>query len=32
MRHPDGVHLVRAGGERAARAIMAVLKAEAKIP
>lgn len=32
MRHPDGVHLVRAGGEKAARAIMAVLKAEAGIP
>lgn len=32
MRHPDGVHLVRDGGERAARAIMAALKAEAGIP
>ncbi|WP_322817584.1 DUF459 domain-containing protein [Tepidiforma sp.] len=32
MRHPDGVHLVRAGGERAARAIMAVVRAEAGIP
>lgn len=32
MRHPDGVHFVRAGGERAARAIMAVIRAEAGIP
>lgn len=29
MRHPDGVHLVRDGGERAARAILAVIKKEA---
>ncbi|WP_322796809.1 DUF459 domain-containing protein [Tepidiforma sp.] len=29
MRHPDGVHFVRDGAERASRAIMAVLKEEA---
>lgn len=29
MRHPDGVHLVREGGEKAARAIMNAIKEEA---
>jgi len=32
MRHPDGIHLVRDGGERAARAILALIRAEAKLP
>jgi hypothetical protein len=31
MRHPDGVHLVREGGERAARHIMDVIEEQAKL-
>ncbi len=29
MRHPDGVHLVREGGEKAARAIIRAIQEEA---
>lgn len=32
MRNPDGVHLVREGADKASRAILAVIKAEAKLP
>lgn len=32
MRNPDGVHLVRDGGEKAARHIMELIKQEAHIP
>lgn len=32
MRHPDGVHLVRDGGERAARTIMAAIREDAGLP
>jgi hypothetical protein len=32
MRNPDGVHLVRDGGEKAARHILELVKQEAKIP
>lgn len=32
MRNPDGVHLVRDGGEKAARHILDLIKQEAKIP
>ncbi|MEO8540562.1 MAG: DUF459 domain-containing protein [bacterium] len=32
MRNPDGVHLVREGGEKAARHIMELIKKEALIP
>ena len=31
MRHPDGVHLVRDGGEKAARRILELIKNEAKL-
>ncbi|MBK7330807.1 MAG: DUF459 domain-containing protein [Dehalococcoidia bacterium] len=31
MRNPDGVHFVREGGDRAARAILKVIRAEAKV-
>ena len=31
MRNPDGVHFVREGGDRAARAILKVIMAEAKV-
>ena len=31
MRHPDGVHLVREGGEKAARHILDLVKAEAQL-
>jgi len=32
MRNPDGVHLIRDGGEKAARHIMELIKKEAQIP
>lgn len=32
MRNPDGVHLVREGGDRAARAILSLVLKEAKVP
>lgn len=32
MRHPDGVHLVRDGGEKAARHIMEIIRKEAGLP
>ncbi len=32
MRNPDGVHLVREGGDKAARAILSLVLAEAKVP
>ncbi|MGE0602151.1 MAG: DUF459 domain-containing protein [Dehalococcoidia bacterium] len=32
MRNPDGVHLVRDGGDKAARAILSLVLAEAKVP
>ncbi|MGE3074583.1 MAG: DUF459 domain-containing protein [Dehalococcoidia bacterium] len=32
MRNPDGVHLVREGGDKAARAILSLVLSEAKVP
>ena len=32
MRNPDGVHLVREGGDKAARAILSLVLKEAKVP
>lgn len=32
MRNPDGVHFVRDGGDKAARAILEVIRDEAKVP